>query len=69
MLVLTRRLNEKLVIGEAVVTIVSVGEDKVRLGVDAPRDVAIWRQEIVDRRGGTIPESHGGQNDDEKTDD
>lgn len=47
MLVLSRKKNEKIVIDEnIVITIVEIRGDKVRLGIDAPRDVAIHRSEV-----------------------
>ena len=49
MLVLSRRKNESIMIGEdIVVTIVEVYGDKVRLGVDAPREVPVHRREIFE---------------------
>jgi carbon storage regulator len=46
-LVLTRRSEESIVIGgNIVVTVLSVEGDKVKLGIDAPRDVQILRQEL-----------------------
>jgi carbon storage regulator len=51
MLVLTRRLGETIVIDGAVrVTVVSIRGDKVRLGVDAPEDVRVDREEVHHRR-------------------
>jgi len=48
MLVLTRKPGERLVIGDnIVVTVVSVRNGQVRLGFEAPREVAIRRQEII----------------------
>ena len=50
MLILTRRIGEKLMIGDDIsVTILGVKGNQVRLGVHAPEDVAIHRQEIFDR--------------------
>lgn len=49
MLVLSRKLNEKINIGDdIVITIVRIDGDKVRLGFEAPRDVVIMRQELLD---------------------
>jgi carbon storage regulator len=46
-LVLTRRLEESIVIGgNIVVTVLSVEGEKVKLGIDAPRDVPILRREL-----------------------
>jgi carbon storage regulator len=46
-LVLTRRSNESIVIGEnIVVTILGVDGEKVKLGIDAPRQVQILRMEL-----------------------
>lgn len=48
MLVLSRRIGEKIVIGDGiVVTVVEVHRDSVRLGVDAPRSVPVNRAELV----------------------
>jgi carbon storage regulator len=50
MLILTRRVGETLVIGDAVtVTVLGVKGGQVRIGVDAPRDVAVHREEIYQR--------------------
>ena len=47
MLVLSRKKNEKIVINESIViTIVDVRGDRVRIGIDAPRDVPNHREEI-----------------------
>ena len=48
MLVLSRKLNEKIVIdGNIVVTIVKVDRNTVRLGIEAPREVQVRREELV----------------------
>ena len=50
MLVLTRRVGEVLVIGDDVkISVISVRGNQVRLGVDAPKSVAIHRKEIFDK--------------------
>lgn len=49
MLVLTRKRNESIMIGDnIVITIVDIRGDKVRLGIEAPNDVPVHRQEIYD---------------------
>ncbi len=48
MLVLSRKVNEKIVIdGGIVVTVVKIEGGQVRLGIDAPRHVRVFRQEIA----------------------
>ena len=50
MLVLTRRTNESLIIGhDIVVTVLEIRGDTVRLGIRAPRDVSVHREEIYAR--------------------
>lgn len=50
MLILSRKLGEKLVINNNVVlTVVEIRGDKVRLGVEAPKEVSVHRQEVWDR--------------------
>jgi carbon storage regulator len=49
MLVLSRKLNEAIVIGGNIkIVIVEVRGDKVRLGIEAPKDVPVHRQEVQD---------------------
>jgi carbon storage regulator len=50
MLILTRRVGETLMIGDNVsVTVLRVKGNQVRLGVNAPKDVSVHREEIYDR--------------------
>lgn len=54
MLVLSRRENERLKLGDSiVVTVVRLSGDKVRLGIEAPADVVVLREELdtLDRPG------------------
>jgi carbon storage regulator len=49
MLVLSRKKNESIVIDDRIViTVVEVRGDKVRLGIQAPRDVPVHRQEVYE---------------------
>lgn len=48
MLVLSRKKGEKIRIGENIeLTIVDIRGDKIRLGIDAPRDIPVHREEIA----------------------
>ena len=48
MLVLSRKLGEKIHIGDNIcITIVDIDRGKIRLGIEAPRDVPIFRQELL----------------------
>lgn len=49
MLVLSRKPGEKLIIGEdVVITVLSVEGDKVKLGIEAPKNVQVYRKELFD---------------------
>ena len=49
MLVLSRKKNESIVINnDVVITVVEIRGDKVRLGIVAPKDVPVHRQEVFD---------------------
>lgn len=51
MLVLSRKVGEKIMIGESIVlTVVKVDRNQVRLGIEAPTEVAIYREEIAPAR-------------------
>jgi carbon storage regulator len=50
MLILTRRVGETIMIGQDItVTVLAVKGNQVRLGISAPTDVAVHRQEIYER--------------------
>ena len=50
MLILTRKTNETLMVGDDVtVTVLGVKGNQVRIGVNAPREIAVHREEVYDR--------------------
>lgn len=49
MLVLSRKKDEKIVIGDQItLMVIDIRGDKVRLGIEAPKDVAVHRQEVYE---------------------
>jgi len=49
MLILSRKINEKVVIGDDItVSIIEIRGDQVRIGIDAPKIVKVFRQEVFD---------------------
>ena len=57
MLVLSRKKNESIVINnDIVVTVVDIRGDKVRLGIVAPKEVPVHRQEVFDAIHGKTPD-------------
>lgn len=63
MLVLTRKLNESIMIGHDVkITVVDVRGDQVKLGISAPRQIAVHREEVyleIQRESRMAAESNG----------
>lgn len=54
MLVLSRKKSEKIKLGDSIeITVVRVTGDKVRIGIRAPDDVSVLRQELVGGRAST----------------
>jgi carbon storage regulator len=52
MLVLSRKLGERIFIGEhIVITVADIGRGKIRLGIEAPKDVPVWREELKPKQG------------------
>lgn len=49
MLILSRKINEKVMIGEDIsISVIEIRGDQVRLGIDAPKNVKVFRQEVFD---------------------
>ena len=59
MLVLSRKLNEKIVIdGNIVVTVVKIDRNQVRIGIEAPGHIPVYREEIIGTRRGAPSEEN-----------
>lgn len=50
MLVLTRKRDEKIIIGNITITLIDIKKGNARLGFEAPKDVEIWREEVYEQR-------------------
>jgi carbon storage regulator len=58
MLVLSRKLGEKIFIGDNIcITVVDIDRGKIRLGIEAPRNVPIYRQELLPLAGAPRPDN------------
>jgi len=54
MLVLSRKLGEKIYIGDNIcITVVDIDRGKIRLGIQAPREVPVYREELLPIKGAT----------------
>jgi carbon storage regulator len=49
MLVLTRKANEAIVIGNVTITVLRIDGGQIRLGIEAPREVTVLRKEVAER--------------------
>jgi carbon storage regulator len=60
MLVLTRKLNEEIKIGkDIVIKVLSISENQIKIGIDAPRNIQIYRNELYEKvKEETIKASH-----------
>jgi carbon storage regulator len=68
MLVLTRKSNQSIMIGDEIeVSVLSVMGEKVRIGIQAPQQVPVFRKEIyleIHREGAVTPENDGHRDED-----
>jgi carbon storage regulator len=51
MLVLSRKLQEQILVGEVVITVLEIRGRWVKLGIEAPREIPIRREELLVREG------------------
>lgn len=50
MLILTRRLGESITIGQNIkIVVIDINSNQVKIGIEAPRDIEIYREEIYDK--------------------
>ena len=59
MLVLSRKLGEKIVIGDnVVITVVKIDRNQIRIGIDAAQDIPVYREEIAPNRSDSRATTH-----------
>lgn len=54
MLILSRKIDESIRIGDIKVTIINIQRDKVKLGIEAPKNIPVHREEIYNEIKGGI---------------
>jgi len=66
MLILSRKLNESIIIdGRIIIKVLRIEKDTVKLGIQAPLELAVHRQEVFDAiQRGKLGDAHAGQRDD-----
>jgi carbon storage regulator len=56
MLVLSRKLGEKIIIGDNIlITVVKIDRNQIRIGIEAPNDIPVYREEIAPQRTAKSP--------------
>lgn len=65
MLILTRKIGESIIIGDDItIKVVETGKNSIRIGIDAPREVSVLRQEVYESiQQANILSSKGEKND------